>query len=305
MGGTWSVKVGDSIEVQRRVDVFGEVSDLLRTLDAEMSIYKPDSDVSRFNAAETTEWFPVAPEVAEVVAAALRASEESGGAFDVTVAPLVNLWGFGPAKSGGQVGQVPTDERIAAARSHVGYRLLECRADPPALRKRDPRLSIDLGGIGKGFAADKVGACLERRGFSNYLVAVGGELRARGSSREGPGWRVGIETPTPDTRRILRQVVLRDASLSTSGDYRNFFEIAGKRFCHEIDPCTGRPIEGGPASVSVLHASGAYADAMATAMMVLGADEGTALARRLGLSVHFVTRGGGAFETKSTGALAD
>jgi thiamine biosynthesis lipoprotein len=135
---------------------------------------------------------------------------------------------------------------------------------------------------------------------TNVLVAVGGELRASGLTPDGRPWPVGIEVPAPDTRRILRTLELRDAGLSTSGDYRNFVEVAGQRFSHEIDPRTGRPITGNLASVSVVHPDSAYADAMATGLMVLGPDEGYALAQRLHLAVLFVLRGDGRFETRAT-----
>lgn len=303
MGGTWSVKLRQLPPATSKSRLENEIGQLLDRLDGQMSLYRPESDLCKFNRHQSEEWFDVPAELAEVVSASLRVSEQSGGAFDITVAPLVNLWGFGPAHLGGQLGKMPADADIATARSHVGFRHLQVRLDPPALRKSDSELSIDLGGIGKGFAADKVAAYLDRFGAGDYLVAIGGELRAKGSSAGARGWRVGIETPTPDTRRIFRQIDLRNASLSTSGDYRNFFEIDGHRFSHEIDPHTGRPVEHEPASVSVVHASGTYADAMATALMVLSPDEAFALAKRLDLAVLFVFRGEGSFETLETPAF--
>jgi thiamine biosynthesis lipoprotein len=303
MGGTWSVKLPQLLPAISKSQLETEIGQLLDRLDGQMSLYRPESDLCKFNRYRGAEWFNVPTDLVEVVAESLRVSEQTGGAFDITVAPLVNLWGFGPAHLGGQHGKTPDKTDIATARAHVGYRRLECRLNPPALRKSDPELSIDLGGIGKGFAADKVSAYLDRLGARDYLVAIGGELRARGSSSGSGGWRVGIETPTPDTRRIFRQIDLRNASLSTSGDYRNFFEIDGHRFSHEIDPHTGRPVEHGPASVSIVHASGTYADAMATALMVLAPDESFALAKRRDLAVLFVFRGEGSFETHETPAF--
>jgi thiamine biosynthesis lipoprotein len=140
--------------------------------------------------------------------------------------------------------------------------------------------------------------------LSDYLAQIGGEVRARGKSHRGRPWHVGIETPTPDVRRILAQVELADSSISTSGDYRNFFDKDGRRFSHEIDPRTGRPTDRGAASVSVINTSGAYADAMATALMVLGPDEGLELAKRLRLAVMFVTRGSDRFATRTTDAFS-
>jgi hypothetical protein len=182
----------------------------------------------------------------------------------------------------------------------VGYKLLHVRLSPPALKKDNPLVYVDLGGIAKGYAAQAVGDALESHGVRDYLVAVGGELRAHGLSSSGHPWRVGIETPTPDVRRIFYSLELKNASLSTSGDYRNFFEINGTRYCHEINPKTGRPIPAGLASVSIVHPSGTYADAMATALMVLGPQEGMDFARGRGLAVFFIMRQSDHFETLST-----
>jgi thiamine biosynthesis lipoprotein len=232
-------------------------------------------------------------------------SEQTDGAFDITIAPCVNLWGFGPESTGLRIGKIPTDEEVERAKSHVNYRHLHARLTPPALRKDDPALSIDLSAIAKGYAASELARMLDQMGVPNYLIAVGGELRAKGLSDLARPWHVGIEVPTPDTRRILRQVALRDAGVSTSGDYRNFFDIAGHRFSHELDPRTGRPAERPPACVSVIHPDSAYADAMATALMILGPTEGYARAQHLHLAALFVTRGQGTFDLRATPGFQD
>lgn len=293
MGGNWSVKFRSALPSPQRVQ--DDVQSLLDRLEGQMSLWRADSVLSRFNASQSTDWISVPTELAEVVGVAQGVSEKSGGAFDITVAPLVNLWGFGPARKDHRPA-VPTDADVLVAREHVGYRKLQVRVDPPAIRKVDPLVAIDLGGIGKGFAADQVAHMLDALGV-DYLVAIGGELRARGA------WRVGIETPTPDTRRVFRSLVLRDGSLSTSGDYRNFREIEGKHYCHEIDPRTGRPIENSPASVSVIHPSGTEADALATAMMVLGPARGVELANRQGISALFILRGQRDFQVVASEAM--
>jgi thiamine biosynthesis lipoprotein len=189
---------------------------------------------------------------------------------------------------------------LAEARRHVGYRMLEVRLTPPGLRKTDPMVDVDLSAIAKGYAAELVGRRLDALGATDYLISVGGEMRARGLSPLNQPWRVGIETPTPGVRRVLYRVELRSGSLSTSGDYRNFFEKDGRRYSHEIDPATGEPATKAPASVTVADASGAYADAMATALMVLGPDDGFALALKLDLPALFVMRGKGEFKVKMT-----
>ena len=300
MGGTWAVKLRHPPEkVSSRVTeswLQGQLDDI----EAALTTYNETSPVRRFNAHRGTDWFPVPERVVEVVLEAERVSRETGGAFDVTVAPLVNLWGFGPARRDVRTGGAPSDAEIAAAQSRVDYRKLHARTTPPALRKDDPELEVDLSAIGKGSAAKHLALSLDARGVTNYLIAVGGELRAKGTAVDGQPWPVGIEVPTPDTRRVLLTLPLRDAALSTSGDYRNFVDLAGQRFSHAIDPRTGRPVAGPLASVSVVHPNAAYADAMATALMVLGPAEGHTLAHRLRLPAVFVLRGEGRFETRRT-----
>jgi len=300
MGSTWLVRLSRIPPATTAEQVQSAVQEVLYRVDGQMSTYKPDSDLSRFNKSRSTDWFAVPEDLATVVDMAQHVSQQSGGAFDVTVGPLVNLWGFGPEHPAGTFGSIPPPAMLAEARRHVGYRLLEVRLAPPAVRKADPLVYVDLSAIAKGYAAELVGRRLDELGASDYLIAVGGEMRARGLSPLGQPWRVGIETPTPGVRRVLCRVALRQGSLSTSGDYRNFFEKDGRRYSHEIDPATGEPTTKAPASVTVADTSGAYADAMATALMVMGPDEGYALAQKLGLPVLFITRGTGEFHMRAT-----
>lgn len=295
MGSTWMVRLPHLPPGVAPGDVQSQVQAVLDEIDREMSTYKPDSDLSRFNQSRSTDWFPVHEGVARVVDAARQVSEQTGGAFDVTVGPLVNLWGFGPEHPAGPFGTIPSDAMIAEARKHVGYQLVEARLSPAALRKSDPQAYVDLSGIAKGYAAEQVAARLERMGIVECLIAVGGEMRGHGRR-----WRVGIETPTPGTHRVLYQVELGNFSLSTSGDYRNFFDKDGRRYCHEIDPSTGRPVLAPPASVSVAGPSGADADALATALMVMGVEKGRAFAEKNGLAALFILRRADHFEAKPT-----
>jgi thiamine biosynthesis lipoprotein len=305
MGGAWSVKLSAIPKGTTAEALHKQIAAVLDGLEGQMSTYRPQSAVSKFNAYRKSDWFDVPPDVVRAVAAAQAVSKESGGAFDVTVGGLVNLWGFGPSQTGRRdvTARVPSDAEIDAARAHVGYLHLHVRTDPPALKKDDPFTEIDLSGIAKGYAAHAVATALEGCGAQNYLIAVGGELRAKGLSPLGRPWRVGIEVPTPDTRRIIRQVELKDCAVSTSGDYRQFFEVNGRRYCHEIDPSNGRPINHGLASASVIHADSTYADGMATAIMVMGAERGDAMAKRLDLGVLLIERGKERFETRSTAAF--
>jgi thiamine biosynthesis lipoprotein len=302
MGGTWSVKIHRAPRIWSNESLQSRLQDHLDKIEAALTTYDEASPVRRFNEQRAGGWFPVPDDLARAVLAAERMSIETGGAFDITLAPLVNLWGFGPVRSGVRTGEIPSDAAIAAARAHVDYRKLRARTHPPALHKDDLDLEIDLSGIGKGYAADYLASDLDAMGAKDYLIAIGGELRARGEAPGNRPWTVGIEVPTPDTRRVLCSIDLRMAGLSTSGDYRNFIDLAGHRYSHEIDPRTGRPVTGNLASVSVCHPDSAYADAMATALMVLGPDEGQALATRLDVAALFVFRGKDTFESRPTPA---
>jgi thiamine biosynthesis lipoprotein len=300
MGSTWLVRLRRLPAGISPGQVQAAVQEVLDRVEGQMSTYKPDSDLARFNQSRTTDWVAVPDDLAIVVDMARRVSQQSGGAFDVTVGPLVNLWGFGPEHPTGPFGSIPPPAMLAEARRHVNYRLLEARLSEPAIRKGDPMAYVDLSAIAKGYAAELVSRRLDALGAGDYLIAVGGEMRARGFSPLGQPWRVGIETPTPGVRRVLCRVALPAGSLSTSGDYRNFFDQNGRRYSHEIDPATGEPTTRAPASVTVADASGAYADAMATALMVMGPDTGYALALKFGLPVLFILRGAEEFQIRAT-----
>lgn len=291
----------------------------LDAVDLAASTFKPESDVSRFNASQSTEWFPVSATTAQIVQIALDVAQKTGGAFDPTVAPLVDLYRFGPNKS--PLVQLPSNEQIAKLRENVGYEKLEVRAEPePALRKSVPGLTLDLSGVAKGFAVDRVAQALEAQGLTDYLVEVGGETRCGGqkarfnfenNALERTPWRVGIEAPEiardaqrqiPRLYRVLNfdSAARPNASLATSGDYRNYLQVGDLRFSHIVDPRSGKPTEivenDAPVSaerlgaVSVVAANCAEADAFATAFFVLGEKEGVALADKLGLSVLYLFR---------------
>jgi thiamine biosynthesis lipoprotein len=282
----------------------GEIDATLEGVNMAMSTYLPQSELSRFNAHRGNDWFAVSQPLADLVMVARSISEDSDGAFDVTVGPLVNLWGFGP---GGR-DALPDDADIAAARAVVGYRLLESRFDPPALRKRFADLYVDLSAIAKGYGVDEVGRLLDRRGCTDWLVDIGGEVAARGESPSRREWRIGVEVPD-GTRMVQRVVMLTDVAVATSGDYRNYVEHDGVRVAHSIDPRTGRPAAHALASVSVVLPDAMHADGWATALHVLGPEDGFALARARGIAALFVVRGAGAdgapaFEERYTPALA-
>ncbi len=280
-------------------DVGNRLTTELDAVNSQMSTYDPDSTLSRFNRSEPGAWFSVSRELHDVVAAAADVHALSDGAFDVTVGPLVNLWGFGPDAAGG----VPSESGIAAARARVGAGALAVRANPPALRKTK-RLYVDLSAIAKGHGVDRLTAVLEGQGCDHYLVDIGGEVRVRGANPDGNPWRIGVEVPDPDALGGLQRVLtLRDAAVATSGDYRNFRDLDGDRVSHTIDPRTGRPVDHGLASVTVVHGSAMRADGLATAINVLGPVAGLALAESEGLAALLIVHRDAGFEELYTAAM--
>ena len=272
----------------------------LDLVNGQMSTYLPNSELSRFNRAHEAAWMDVSAELVEVVDAAVEISELSQGAFDVTVGPLIDLWGFGPD---GTISEPPTDEAVAAARQRVGYRHLETRHSPPGLVKRR-MLTVDLSAIAKGQGVDRLGRVLGDLGCTDFLVDIGGEVAGRGVSASGRTWRIGIEVPDPEHYGAVQRVIALDGvSVATSGDYRNFMDLDGKRYSHTIDPRTGRPVEHRLASVSVVHPSAMWADGLATALNVLGPEAGFELAEREGLAALFLIRRATEFEERYTAAM--
>jgi thiamine biosynthesis lipoprotein len=259
----------------------------------------PDSEISRFNAFESTGWFEVSPETAKVLATARQISEQTDGAFDVTVAPLIELWGFG---SSGRMKEPPADEQLQALADQIGWEKLDVRTDSPALKKSHPELSANLSAIAKGYGVDAVAENLERLGIESYLVEIGGEIRVKGTKRDGSVWIVGVESPVESTREVKHAIPLTDAALATSGDYRNFIEREGKKYSHTIDPRTLKPIEHSLASVSVIAETCMEADALATGLMVMGPDKGYNYSEERGIPVLMMIHAEDGFTEKATSA---
>ena len=263
------------------------IQETLNHINRLMSTYLADSEVSQFNQSNQTDWFPVSDDTAYVVDNALKIFHQSDGAFDITVAPLIELWGFGKAK--GRPAP-PAALEIEAAMRHVGSDHLEVQLDPPALSKSDPKLQIDLSAIAKGFAVDQIVIILEQNGIENCLVDIGGEIRALGRKPDNSPWMVGIESPNPDEEAIQRTLPLDNRALATSGDYRNYLEFEGKRYSHEIDPRTGYPIEHDLVSASVMAGDCMTADAWATALMILPLEQSRAIAGHEELEALLIVR---------------
>jgi thiamine biosynthesis lipoprotein len=257
----------DSIDPQ---DVAAKVTAALADVDRQMSTYRDDSELSRFNQSPAGDWFPVSHDTALVVQEAIRIHELTDGALDVTVGPLLTLWKFGPG--GGNERQqyhAPSDDEIAAAQARTGVDKLSVRLDPPALRKQADALEVDLSAIAKGYGVDVLCDVLRAAGAEDYMVEIGGEVRTAGLRPDGLPWRIGVEHPQVAERGVSRIVPLRDLAMATSGDYRNFRHHDGRRYAHIIDPRSGRPIPFRGVSVTVLAPTCMEADALATALLVM------------------------------------
>lgn len=278
--------------------VHGEVRAVLARINALMSTYQPDSELSRFNTAPSVRWTEISLDTHTVMNEALRVGDLTQGAFDVSIGPLVNLWGFGATP---HTLAIPRDEALADAASAVDYRLLT--SNDRSIRKLSPALQADLSGIAKGYAVDQLARVLDRHGVEGYLIDIGGELRARGRKPNGDGWRVGIERPIPGARSVYRVVELGDRAIATSGDYRNYFIYEGRRYSHTLDPRTARPVTHSLASVSVIADTAMIADAMSTAIMVLGPDAGYEFARSHSLAASLIMHRGDGFDERWTPAF--
>lgn len=296
MGTTYAVRVvtADTWDQTRRRRIGGLIQAALDDVESKMSHYKPSSELSRFNQIRATAPFPVSRETFDVVRHAYELGELTGGALDVTVGPLVNAWGFGPVEPD----SLPPDAALLAQlRDHMGYWKLELDPVASTLRKTDPELECDLSAVAKGYGVDRVGEVLLEEGVMRFMVEVGGEIVAVGLNQQGGPWRIAIERPTMEGG-AQRVVLLSSHAMATSGDYRNVREVEGRLFSHTIDPRTGWPVAHQLASVSVIAELCVVADGLATALQVLGPDDGYALAVERGWAALFLVR-------DATGAISE
>lgn len=286
MGTTWHVTVVDapaditSAELQQGIEV------RLEAVNRSMSTYLAESEISRFNALGIASWFDTSPDFFHVLTTALDVGRKSDGAYDITVAPLIALWGFGP---NGDIEVLPEEDAIAAALTRVGQTRLELDQSRRSVMKQVD-LSMDFSSLAKGYAVDKVAQWLADNEVNRFLVEVGGEMRMSGMSAREDLWRIAIEQPDSSTRSMAVALRLTDVAVATSGDYRNYFELDGQRFSHSIDPRTGYPVTHDLVSVTVVHARAMLADAWATALIILGTERAMAVAEAQRLAVYFIHR---------------
>ena len=300
MGTTWHVTLVEPPGQVLPDSVQQGIETQLEAVNHSMSTYRDDSEISRFNALAPDTWFAVSPEFYSVLSTALVVGRASDGAYDVTVAPLVDLWGFGP---GPAIDNPPSEDAIASLMQQVGQDSI--RLDGEALSvKKLTALSLDFSSLAKGYAVDRVATWLAQRGINRFLVEVGGEMRMSGMSGRGDPWRVAIERPESGGRSVAAALSLSGVAVATSGDYRNYFEVDGRRYSHSIDPRTGWPVAHDLVSVTVVHPSAMLADAWATAFTVLGADRAMTVAQEQGLAVYFIRSLGEDFTHSHTAAFA-
>lgn len=288
MGTFYSVKISGATtpnphQLQQEIDA------LLEQANNDISTYRQTSVLSRFNQYRGSEPQPIPRGMADIILLAQRIGRDTDGAMNITVGPLVNLWGFGPEK---QPTQIPTQDQIDSARQQVGLQHLTLISDNRGewLQKDLPDLYVDLSTMGEGYGVDLLVNLMMRKGITNYLVSVGGAVSSRGVNGQGQPWRVAIQKPTDQENAVQALVDLQGYSISTSGSYRNYFEQGGQRYSHVLDPATGRPINHRLVSATVIATTALEADGWDTGLMVLGTEKALRLAESKGLAVYLITK---------------
>ncbi|MBL4823038.1 MAG: FAD:protein FMN transferase [Colwellia sp.] len=289
MGTTYNIKVVATPEHVVTLKLQEKIDALLKQVNQEMSTYIPSSEISVFNKLQSTDPIEISNGFARVLKESMRLGELSNGKLDITVGPLVNLWGFGPEQ---RPEKVPSDSILATTLARVGLKNLHLVGNQ--LSKDIPNLYIDLSTTAKGYGVDMVAELIEANGIVNYLVEIGGEMRLKGFKHTGELWAIAIEKPILDPsgeQRAVQQVIIpKDNAVATSGDYRIYFEANGERFSHIIDPASGKPINHNLVSVTVIHPSSMTADGLSTTLMVMGSEQGMKFAVHNNLAALFISK---------------
>ncbi len=301
MGTSFSIKAMKLPVALNQNRLKKQIKQRLDALNGQLSTYEPQSDLSLFNKSTQTNWQSVPKSLITVLKQAQQISELTKGAFDVTVGTLVNLWGFGVDPMSFTA---PDKQQLKRILLTTGYQHLSINPETDQIKKDIPALYLDLSAIAKGYAVDEVALLLDAADIHDYMVEIGGEVRLKGQNIKGEGWKIALEKPIIEKRVIGKVISLTDISMATSGDYRNYFEADGVRYSHSIDPRTGQSIVHQLASVTILHSSTMIADALATAMMVLGDDKGYQLAQKHQIAALFIIKTADGFKEKSTDAFA-
>lgn len=286
MGTRYHVKYVAEPNTIPKQQVEQAVQQVLDDINARMSTYINNSELMQFNSAALEQPFSISEDIVELVSLSRQLSTLSEGAYDVTVGPLVNLWGFGPDH---RPDKVPSVSDIESAFAKVGYDSVEVNKLQSQLTKHKS-VFVDLSSIAKGYAVDQVAKALEGLAISNYMVEVGGEIKAKGIKPNGQHWRIGVEQPELLAQTANVVVQINGQGVATSGDYRNYFEAEGKRYSHTIDPRTGYPITHRLASVTVIDSNVAKADGLSTMFMVLGPEKGLEIANQQNIAAYFIVK---------------
>lgn len=290
MGTHYQVQVALANDLERSVIASG-IAQAVTRVDTQMSTFKAMSDICRFNRAGVNDWISVPAQMCTVVQAAIELGHRTDGAFDISVFAAVEHWGFGPSARAPVAQLLPLE---ANDKPGATFRDIEVRLNPPALRKRVP-LTIDLSGIAKGFGVDEIARVLRKFGARHYLIEIAGEVLARGKNPDGSPWTIGLELPVPNRAVAYRGLPLDNCAVATSGSYRNYFSHQGVTYGHTIDPATGRPSQSDLLSVSVVMPWCMDADAMATALMVMGRARAVEFVHRAGIAALFLVAADGGF----------
>ncbi|WP_235048855.1 FAD:protein FMN transferase [Methylomonas sp. MK1] len=267
-------------------EVSHQITAVLAEIDAQMSNYREDSEISRLNGQESSDWLSVSPEIAGLLAIADQVYRRSEGCYDLTVKPLFDLWGFSKHEN-----RVPTDQEIAELIPHIGMPLLEIDAAGHRIRKIDPKLKIDLSSIAQGYSVGMIAQRLDALGIEHYLVEIGGEMLVKGRKANGDDWRIGVEMPTSPTRDLQKIIDIKETkgtAIMTAGTYRNFFEDQGQNYSHILNPKTGKPVDHHLRSVTVIHDNPTWADAWDTALLCVGESKAMQIAEAENLRVLLV-----------------
>ncbi|MEX3772396.1 FAD:protein FMN transferase [Pseudomonas sp. MYb118] len=297
MGSTYSIKYLRHADLPKPAEVQVEVEKILAEVDRQMSTYRSDSDIERFNDLPANSCQAMPASVLELVRVGEQLSAQSDGSFDLTVEPLLNLWGFGPQARGEKV---PTAEALAEARARVGHQHLRIEGDRLC---KDAAVEVDFNSIAAGYAVDRIAARLEALGIHNYLAEATGELKAAGRKLDGSAWQVALEEPRDDQQVAQRILAIDGLGVSTSGDYRNYFLQDGRRYSHTFDARTGAPVSHTLASVTVINPSALLADGLSTLLLILGPERGWDYAEKHDIGAFFVIRADTGFVTRTSQAF--
>ncbi|MHC8285275.1 FAD:protein FMN transferase [Pseudomonas sp. XS1P51] len=297
MGSTYSIKYLRQAGLPTPAEVRVQVEKILAEVDQQMSTYRSDSDIERFNDLPANRCQKMPAPILKLVRVAEQLSEQSEGSYDLTVEPLLNLWGFGPQA---REEKVPSAQALAEVRQRVGYQHLRIEGDQLC---KDAAVEVDFNSIAAGYAVDRIAAQLEASGIHNYLAEATGELKAAGKKLDGSPWRIALEEPRDDQQVAQRVIAVDGYGVSTSGDYRNYFEQDGRRYSHTFDARTGAPVSHTLASVTVINPSALMADGLSTLLLILGPERGWDYAEKHDIGAFFVIRADTGFVTRTSHAF--